>query len=184
MQEHIQVLHDKCRACRRCEMACIAAHYGITLKEALKRRNELPSRVHLIKTKTPALCHQCNPAPCCAICPTGSLRQKNGAIVVCEELCASCKLCEAVCPYGAIRMAKTPDRTQEAQSTRDLKSGRDVAFCCDMCRSWREENGKNITACVEACAEHALALVLSDGTVIKGPPKPVKEKETAAAQNQ
>ena len=35
MTEHIQVVPDKCRACRRCEVACIAAHHGMTFKEAM-----------------------------------------------------------------------------------------------------------------------------------------------------
>ena len=77
MIEHIQVIPDKCRACRRCEVACIAAHHGMTFKEAMKHRDVLVSRVQVVKAegfKTTVRCHQCNPAPCCNICPTGALR--------------------------------------------------------------------------------------------------------------
>ena len=80
MIEHIQVIPDKCRACRRCEVACIAAHHGMTFKEAMKHRDVLVSRVQVVKAegfKTTVRCHQCNPAPCRNICPTGALQQEE-----------------------------------------------------------------------------------------------------------
>ena len=79
MIEHIQVIPDKCRACRRCEVACIAAHHGMTFKEAMKHRDVLVSRVQVVKAegfKTTVRCHQCSPAPCCNICPTGALQTR------------------------------------------------------------------------------------------------------------
>ncbi|MDR2820359.1 MAG: 4Fe-4S dicluster domain-containing protein [Desulfovibrio sp.] len=187
MHEYIQVVADRCRACRRCEMACIAAHHGITIKEATKRRDELVSRAKVVKTdlfKASLRCHQCDPAPCCAICPTGALRQANGSIIMHEELCAACKMCIAVCPYGAIAMETIgmPGVSGDEPETMAQRARREVAVRCDMCEGWREENGKRITACVEACPARALSLVLPDGTVIEAPPKPAKE--TAAAQNQ
>ena len=51
MIEHIQVIPDKCRACRRCEVACIAAHHGMTFKEAMKHRDVLVSRVQVVKAE-------------------------------------------------------------------------------------------------------------------------------------
>ena len=78
MTEHIQVVPDKCRACRRCEVACIAAHHGMSFKEAMKHRDELVSRVQVVKAegfKTTVRCHQCAHAPCAAVCPTGALQQ-------------------------------------------------------------------------------------------------------------
>ena len=78
MTEHIQVVPDKCRACRRCEVACIAAHHGMSFKEAMKHRDELVSRVQVVKAegfKTTVRCHQCDHAPCANVCPTGALQQ-------------------------------------------------------------------------------------------------------------
>ena len=46
----IESVPEKCKACRRCEIACIAAHHGLTFKEALKKRDELVARVHVIKS--------------------------------------------------------------------------------------------------------------------------------------
>ena len=154
MIEHIQVIPDKCRACRRCEVACIAAHHGMTFKEAMKHRDVLVSRVQVVKAegfKTTVRCHQCNPAPCCNICPTGALQQEeDGRITMRVQLCVACKMCIAVCPYGTISL-DTIGMPEEGGETMAQRSRREVAVRCDMCKAWREENGKKITACMEAC---------------------------------
>ncbi len=56
MIEHIQVVPDKCRACRRCEVACIAAHHGMSFKEAMKHRDVLVSRVQVVKAEALLQC--------------------------------------------------------------------------------------------------------------------------------
>ena len=50
----IESVPEKCKACRRCEIACIAAHHGLTFKEALKKRDELVARVHVVKSGSSA----------------------------------------------------------------------------------------------------------------------------------
>ena len=182
MIEHIQVIPDKCRACRRCEVACIAAHHGMTFKEAMKHRDVLVSRVQVVKAegfKTTVRCHQCNPAPCCNICPTGALQQEeDGRITMRVQLCVACKMCIAVCPYGTISL-DTIGMPEEGGETMAQRSRREVAVRCDMCKAWREENGKKITACMEACPVHALSMVEPDGTIIEEP-KPEKKRPAAA----
>lgn len=180
MIEHIQVIPDKCRACRRCEVACIAAHHGMTFKEAMKHRDVLVSRVQVVKAegfRTTVRCHQCNPAPCCRICPTGALQQEeDGRISMRVQLCIACKLCIAACPYGTISLDTIgmPDMSGEDAETMAQRSRREVAVRCDMCHAWREENGKKITACMEACPVRALSMVEPDGTVVEAP-LPVKK---------
>lgn len=180
MIEHIQVIPDKCRACRRCEVACIAAHHGMTFKEAMKHRDVLVSRVQVVKAegfRTTVRCHQCNPAPCCNICPTGALQQEeDGRITMRVQLCIACKLCIAACPYGTISLDTIgmPDLSGDDAETMAQRSRREVAVRCDMCRAWREENGKKITACMEACPVRALSMVEPDGTVVEAP-IPVKK---------
>ncbi len=180
MAEHIQVVPDKCRACRRCEIACIAAHHGMSFKEAMKHRDELVSRVHVVKGenfKTTVRCHQCTSAPCVAVCPTGALQQeKNDSITVRVQLCTSCKMCIFVCPYGAISLESIglPDAEGETMAQR---ARREVAVRCDMCAGWREKEGKKITACMEACPVRALSMVEPDGTIYI-PPMPERKKKT------
>lgn len=173
MSEHIQVVPEKCRACRRCEVACIAAHHGMSFKEAMKHRDELVARVQVVKTegfKTTVRCHQCDPAPCVAVCPIGALQQADdGQIIMRVQFCASCRMCIAVCPYGAISMESIglPDTKGETMAQR---ARREVAVRCDMCAGWRKSQGKTITACMEACPARALGMVEPDGTFILPPP--------------
>ena len=180
MTEHIQVVPDKCRACRRCEVACIAAHHGMSFKEAMKHRDELVSRVQVVKAegfKTTVRCHQCPHAPCVNVCPTGALQQdEKGRIIMRVQYCVACKMCMAACPYGTITMETIgmPSVDGEDGETLAQRARREVAVRCDMCRAWRMENGKRITACMEACPAHALSLVLADGTVVEAP-KPEKK---------
>ncbi len=108
MIECIKIKADKCIACRRCEVACIAAHHNMTFKEAMKHRDVLVARVQVIKThemKTSVRCHQCEHAPCCNVCPTGALKQmESGVIDFHEELCIACEMCIKACPYGTIEL--------------------------------------------------------------------------------
>jgi len=185
MTEHIQVVPDKCRACRRCEVACIAAHHGMSFKEAMKHRDELVSRVQVVKAegfKTTVRCHQCDHAPCANVCPTGALQQDaDGRIVMRVQYCVACKMCIAACPYGTITLDTIgmPSVDGDEGETLAQRARREVAVRCDMCRAWRMENGKRITACMEACPAHALSLVLADGSVVQAPTlekKPVAEE--------
>ena len=188
MLEHIQVVPDKCRACRRCEVACIAAHHGMSFKEAMKHRDVLVARVHVVKAegfKTTVRCHQCDPAPCCNVCPTGALQQEeDGRITMRVQFCVACKMCIAACPYGTISLDTIgmPDLSGSDAETLAQRARREVAVRCDMCRAWREENGKKITACMEACPVRALSMVEPDGTVVEAPQpekKPVAEAKEA-----
>ena len=159
----VESVPDKCRACRRCEIACIAAHHGLTFKEALKKRDELVSRVHVIKDgslKVPVSCHQCSEAPCVRICPSGVLRQhEDGSIEVNVQYCTGCMLCIMACPYGAISLESIgmPAPNAQTMAQRFLRA---VAVRCDLCEEWRLKEGKSVPACVEACPAQARRVVV------------------------
>lgn len=189
MIEHIKVIPDKCRACRRCEVACIAAHHDMPFKEAMKHRDDLVSRVQVVKAegiKTTVRCHQCDPAPCCNVCPTGALRQdEDGRIVMHEEHCIACEMCIHACPYGTISLDTLPSGLPGGAAGDGESSCKfprhQVAVRCDMCHSWRMVNGKKITACMEACPVQALTMILPDGTLVEAP-KPEKKKVEKAPE--
>lgn len=182
MTERMEVIPDRCRACRRCEVACIAAHHNMTMKEAMKHRDDFVPRVQVVKAeglKTTVRCRQCNPAPCCAVCPTSALIQdEEGRINMNEELCIACEMCVKACPYGAISLDRQtclgqPEPDAELPVCQAPK--RQIAVRCDMCRHWRNENGKKITACMEACPVQALAMRMPDGSLVEMP-KPERKK--------
>lgn len=157
----IQCFPEKCLACRRCEMACIAAHNGLTLKEAMKRRKEFAARVHVIKdgtNKDAISCRQCKDAPCVQVCPMGALRIENGAVVSHLEYCSGCQLCIMACPYGAIAFQPAPVPVT-AKDFIDQSDRKGVALRCDLCAEWREKEGKTITACMEACPAKARQMI-------------------------
>lgn len=187
MIEHIKVVPDKCRACRRCEVACIAAHHDMSFKDAMKHRDDFVSRVQVVKAegfKTTVRCHQCDPAPCCNVCPTGALRQEeDGRIIMHEEHCIACQMCIHACPYGTISLdtlSCTDAGEEQTQPACQLPSHQ-IAVRCDMCHNWRIVNGKKITACMEACPVQALTMILPDGTVVEAP-KPEKKKIEKSAE--
>ncbi|MDR2076236.1 MAG: 4Fe-4S dicluster domain-containing protein [Desulfovibrio sp.] len=153
---------EKCKGCRKCELACIAAHNNLTLKEAVKERKNFEPRVHVIKTdtlKVPVQCRQCANAPCARVCPLEALQQReNGEIVLRPEYCAGCGLCVMVCPYGAVSLTRIR-RSDEEQTGPGGAKPRRIAARCDLCRDWRAREGKEITACMEACPAGVFAFV-------------------------
>ena len=138
----IESVPEKCKACRRCEIACIAAHHGLTFKEALKKRDELVARVHVVKSgsvKSPISCRQCENAPCARICPTGALQQDDGIVTMNAQICSGCQLCIMACPYGV----------------RAYDTGKDkgVIEKCTMCAHLIDKGEK--PACVKHCPGQA-----------------------------
>lgn len=153
---------DKCRACRKCELACIASHNQMSIKEAVKHRKELEPRVHVVKTenlKMPVQCHQCEDAPCARICPTDALVQEpGGPIIMRSQYCAGCGLCVMACPYGAISRSFIK-LTEEEKARFERSEPRCIAVRCDLCSEWRQSEGKDTSACVEACPYGALRMI-------------------------
>jgi Fe-S-cluster-containing hydrogenase component 2 len=102
MAKVLMIDPDKCTTCRLCELVCSERHGG-----AFR-----PSQAHIqiaIDVEGadyfPKVCIQCDDAPCILGCPSEALVRdvRTNAVVVIEERCSDCRLCEAACPYGVIR---------------------------------------------------------------------------------
>ena len=107
---------ERCNGCGLCEIACALFHFG--------EPNKALSRVRVLKWKgndiyLPVLCQHCSDAPCKAVCPNKaiSLDEKLGRVVIDYDLCVSCQMCMAACPYGATM----------------FDADREMVFKCDLC---------------------------------------------------
>lgn len=102
MNTFIAIEPDRCIGCGTCLAACSHGH----------RVAGLQAEPRLALTFTPQVtaavtCHQCEGAPCLAVCPVDAIKRTEEAIVVNEQTCIGCKLCAVVCPFGAIHPSGT-----------------------------------------------------------------------------
>lgn len=163
-----------CIGCNTCMAACSQTHIqqGLQAEPRLKvMRTEQES--------APQMCHQCEDAPCAAVCPVGAIRRENDAIVLNESLCIGCKLCAIACPFGAVTLsgsrpvdipddvatdkAPLPEReTRPVSPLLDWHKGiRSVAVKCDLCAF--SEQGP---ACIATCPTGAI-IEVSEAAIAK-----------------
>jgi hydrogenase-4 component A len=111
-------------------------------------------------------CHQCEGAPCLAVCPVDAIVRTDEAVVVNEQACIGCKLCAIVCPFGAIHPAGTStagvagiafETPSQPRGTSPLLAWSigvyTCAVKCDLCSTYDPEGGPH---CVRACPTNAL----------------------------
>jgi len=101
MAKALYIDHEKCTGCRLCELVCAVKHYGIS--------NPARARIKVMKWEqegiyVPISCQQCQDAPCQNICPAKAISrdEEMGRVMVDYDKCIGCRLCVAVCPFGAM----------------------------------------------------------------------------------
>jgi len=99
MDKVLLVNPENCHACRTCEMVCSATHENTI--------NPFQSRIKIIQWENegegfPAVCAQCEDAPCRAICPVKAIYvdESLSSVMIDYNLCIGCRMCIAVCPFG------------------------------------------------------------------------------------
>ena len=131
-----------CTGCRTCEVVCTLYHGGIINLE----QSRLHIRADPLKGSfNPTVCHQCSDAPCFYACPESaiSIERIYGTVIINEEKCSGCRLCEEACPFRVIRFHQEKNRP----------------FKCDLCHGNPE--------CVKWCPMNALGVVAFGGEVPK-----------------
>lgn len=137
MSKLILINPDKCTGCGQCEMLCSLKHEG--------KCNPTLSQIKIVKgaslfINVPVMCHQCGTPLCMEVCPVNAINldSKTKAYLVDAEKCVGCRLCEMVCPLGAIEIH--PDKH--------------IAMKCDLCG--------DDPVCVKFCLPEALTYVPED----------------------
>jgi Fe-S-cluster-containing dehydrogenase component len=101
------IRHELCWGCRACEVAC-------------KQENGAPDGIHLISVWQDGprirdgkldvvfqvtVCRHCDDPPCVDACPEEAIsKREDGMVILDDEKCLGCGLCQEACPYDAIAM--------------------------------------------------------------------------------
>mgnify|MGYP000851224426 FL=1 len=115
MGKQLLIKPEKCVACRTCELMCSFEH--------TEQFNPRLSAVTVMDYESavvsiPVMCLQCEEACCEKVCPVNAIsRNSDGAVVIDQEKCITCKMCVSACPLGNISFSPITRRV----------------FKCDLC---------------------------------------------------
>lgn len=92
---------SKCNGCGQCQIACSLSRSGVS--------NPAKSRIQIFSLRgearfLPVSCMHCEDAPCMLACPKEAIFQETetSRVMVDYNLCISCRMCVAACPFGAM----------------------------------------------------------------------------------
>ena len=92
-----------CVGCDNCEKACADSHEGLSRLD--REAGRTYAHLHV-----PTSCRHCEHPHCMADCPPNAIHRGPDGEVFIDDSCIGCGNCQRNCPYGVIRMDKTPPK--------------------------------------------------------------------------
>lgn len=162
MNRFVVVDPNRCIGCDACIVACSESHRKLALRSA--------ARIALVSTRAVSAavtCHQCEGAPCAAVCPSGAIAHEGDRMQVVEDLCTGCLLCALACPFGAVHPSMPASSRPRSALLGCASSARSSGLLrqketgdytcvavCDLCA--KVSSGPQ---CIAACPTDALSLI-------------------------
>jgi Fe-S-cluster-containing hydrogenase component 2 len=108
MKRLVAARMDRCIGCHSCSLACARLVHKLLSWEHAGIR--ISSSGGLTTGFQAEVCLACDPPPCAAACPTGSLKARpGGGVMRNKSLCIQCGQCVPACPVGAIAQDRGGD---------------------------------------------------------------------------
>ena len=137
---------DECTGCNLCMIACKDEHVG---NSHMPYTKEQPDTGHFwmnVKgmergqvpkvrvTYLPLLCQHCDNAPCMKACPENAIiKGEKGLVIIDQEKCTGCGLCQEACPYDVIYMNEDLNVAQKCTGCAHLVEKGETPRCADIC---------------------------------------------------
>lgn len=137
MPQYGWLLDEKrCIECRACEAACKQWNKLDTGIQFRKVRTFEMGKYPNVKTQALSwACNHCDRPLCLAACPTKAItrRAQDGAVLIDQEKCIGCGICQKFCPYDApVLNPKTNKMTKCTMCADRLDMGLQPA-CATLC---------------------------------------------------
>lgn len=129
---------SKCIDCKACMVSCKVANevpqgqWRNWIKQALPDlRAPRPGRAHF----QPGGCMHCDNPICVAACPTGATfkSDKDGTVVIDQDLCIGCGNCIPACPYAARYRHPEKKKAEKCDFCTERRARGQVPACVDTC---------------------------------------------------
>ncbi len=131
----------RCIGCRTCVIACKVEN-NLEDRSWMKVLNnsggldDIPVGKYpdLILFWQPITCMHCQDPPCLAACPEGAIEKRpDGIVLIDQDKCNGCELCEPACPYGLIQFNPQTGCAEKCSlCSHRIYKGREP-FCVEEC---------------------------------------------------
>jgi anaerobic dimethyl sulfoxide reductase subunit B (iron-sulfur subunit) len=142
MQQAFYFDQTRCTGCHACVVACkdwndLPAELVFWRRVETYEEGKFPDvRVYHVTVS----CNHCEKPACAEACPEEAIvKRDDGVVLIDDDKCTGCQVCEDACPYGAIQFRPGDDAKAEK-----------CTFCSDRLA------GGEIPVCVGACPMRAL----------------------------